>query len=410
MPAPSMTNPGALIGSQIKLSFFNAWTAAREIREGETMMFSGRVGIYRGEYTLTNPHYALLSKDASGADVTDAATAPVPVYRAPVKLPTDRISGYMAQLLEKVPLKELEDPVPYTIRRARKVPSLEWTYRALHTPDSEDTWRAAQAQMRYREAFVLQSALARLHSVRAAHLTQPRPTVEGGLADQLLQVLPYELTEGQQKVGAEIAADLSSESPMNRLLQGDVGSGKTVVALRAMLQVADAGGQSAMLAPTEVLAEQHLRSVLDILGDMAASEDSDTDASMGTRAKRKVLQELAAGAAQIVIGTHALLSDEVRFHDLGLVVVDEQHRFGVEQRDGLRGTDGALPHRLVMTATPIPRTVAMTVFGDLDVSVLDTLPAGRQKISTHVVPLAEKPEWCGNRHGQLSPGLFRSGW
>ena len=418
VPAPSMTNPGVLIGSQMKLSFFNAWTAAREIREGETMMFSGRVGIYRGEYTLTNPHYALLSKDASGADVTDAATAPVPVYRAPVKLPTDRISGYMAQLLEKVPLKELEDPVPYTIRRARKVPSLEWTYRALHTPDSEDTWRAAQAQMRYREAFVLQSALARLHSVRAAHLTQPRPAVEGGLADRLLQVLPYELTEGQQKVGAEIAADLSNESPMNRLLQGDVGSGKTVVALRAMLQVADAGGQSAMLAPTEVLAEQHLRSVLDILGDMAAPEDADADgpadadgstgggeesgrvrvrlltASMGTRAKRKVLQELADGTAQIVIGTHALLSDEVRFHDLGLVVVDEQHRFGVEQRDGLRGTDGALPHRLVMTATPIPRTVAMTVFGDLDVSVLDTLPAGRQKISTHVVPLAEKPAWA----------------
>ena len=421
VPAPSMTNPGALIGSQMKLSFFNAWTAAREIHEGETMMFSGRVGIYRGEYTLTNPHYALLSKDASGADVTDAATAPVPVYRAPVKLPTDRISGYMVQLLEKVPLKELEDPVPYTIRRARKVPSLEWTYRALHTPDSEDTWRAAQAQMRYREAFVLQSALARLHSVRAAHLTQPRPAVEGGLADQLLQVLPYELTEGQQKVGAEIASDLSSESPMNRLLQGDVGSGKTVVALRAMLQVADAGGQSAMLAPTEVLAEQHLRSVLDILGDMAAPEDSDADnpaagsaegipagsgeepcrvrvrlltASMGTRAKRKVLQELADGTAQIVIGTHALLSDEVSFHDLGLVVVDEQHRFGVEQRDGLRGTDGALPHRLVMTATPIPRTVAMTVFGDLDVSVLDTLPAGRQKISTHVVPLAEKPAWA----------------
>lgn len=425
VPAPSTTNPGAIIGSQMKLSFFNAWTAAREIREGETMMFSGRVGIYRGEYTLTNPHYALLSKDASGADVTDAATAPVPVYRAPVKLPTDRISGYMAQLLEKVPLKELEDPVPYTIRRARKVPSLEWTYRALHTPDSEDTWRAAQAQMRYREAFVLQSALARLRSVRAAHLTQPRPAVEGGLADQLLEVLPYELTEGQQKVGAEIAADLSSESPMNRLLQGDVGSGKTVVALRAMLQVADAGGQSAMLAPTEVLAEQHLRSVLDILGDMAAPEDSDADdsaagsadepaagtpagsgeeprrvrvrlltASMGTRAKRKVLQELADGTAQIVIGTHALLSDEVSFHDLGLVVVDEQHRFGVEQRDGLRGTDGALPHRLVMTATPIPRTVAMTVFGDLDVSVLDTLPAGRQKISTHVVPLAEKPAWA----------------
>ena len=417
-PSPSM-NPGtgALIGSQMKLSFFNAWTAAREIHEGETMMFSGKVGIYRGEYTLTNPHYALLSKDASGSEMNEAATAPVPVYRAPAKLPTDRIAGYMEQLLEKVPLKELEDPVPYAIRRARKVPSLAWTYRALHTPDTEDTWRAAQAQMRYREAFVLQSALARLHSARAAHRTQARPPIKDGLADRLLEVLPYELTEGQRKVGEEISADLASESPMNRLLQGDVGSGKTVVALRAMLQVADAGGQSAMLAPTEVLAEQHLRSVLDILGDMAAPEDSDADgyaegspagsgeepgrvrvrlltASMGTRAKRQVLKELADGTAQIVIGTHALLSDDVRFNDLGLVVVDEQHRFGVEQRDGLRGPDGALPHRLVMTATPIPRTVAMTVFGDLDVSVLDTLPAGRQKISTHVVPLAEKPAWA----------------
>ena len=401
--------PAPLIGAQMKLSFFNAWTAAREIREGETMMFSGKVGIYRGEYTLTNPHYALLSKDASGSEMNEAATAPVPVYRAPAKLPTDRIAGYMEQLLEKVPLKELEDPVPYAIRRARKVPSLAWTYRALHTPDTEDTWRAAQAQMRYREAFVLQSALARLHSARAAHRTQARPPIKDGLADRLLEVLPYELTEGQRKVGEEISADLASESPMNRLLQGDVGSGKTVVALRAMLQVADAGGQSAMLAPTEVLAEQHLRSVLDILGDMAAPEDSDGSAggipegavrvrlltaSMGTRAKRQVLKELADGTAQIVIGTHALLSDDVRFNDLGLVVVDEQHRFGVEQRDGLRGPDGALPHRLVMTATPIPRTVAMTVFGDLDVSVLDTLPAGRQKISTHVVPLAEKPAWA----------------
>ena len=401
--------PAPLIGAQMKLSFFNAWTAAREIREGETMMFSGKVGIYRGEYTLTNPHYALLSKDASGSEMNEAATAPVPVYRAPAKLPTDRIAGYMEQLLEKVPLKELEDPVPYAIRRACKVPSLAWTYRALHTPDTEDTWRAAQAQMRYREAFVLQSALARLHSARAAHRTQARPPIKDGLANRLLEVLPYELTEGQRKVGEEISADLASESPMNRLLQGDVGSGKTVVALRAMLQVADAGGQSAMLAPTEVLAEQHLRSVLDILGDMAAPEDPDGSAggipegavrvrlltaSMGTRAKRQVLKELADGTAQIVIGTHALLSDDVRFNDLGLVVVDEQHRFGVEQRDGLRGPEGALPHRLVMTATPIPRTVAMTVFGDLDVSVLDTLPAGRQKISTHVVPLAEKPAWA----------------
>ena len=407
------------VGSTMKLSFFNAWTAAREIHAGETMMFSGKVGIYRGEYTLTNPHYALLSDDGN-ANAPERAEAPIPVYRAPVKLPTDRIATAIAQLIESVPLKELEDPIPYKIRRARKVPSLEWTYRALHTPDSEDTWRAAQAQMRYREAFVLQSALARLHAARAAHTTVARPALPDGAADALLNVLPYELTEGQQRVGKEISRDLASPSPMNRLLQGDVGSGKTVVALRAMLQVADSGGQSAMLAPTEVLAEQHFRSILDILGDLADTEGIPgyettlfhpqnqkeskksahrvrvrlLSASMPSAHKRAVLAEIADGTADVVIGTHALLSDTVTFRDLGMVVVDEQHRFGVEQRDSLRGNNGELPHRLVMTATPIPRTVAMTVFGDLDVSVLDQLPAGRQQTATHVVPLAEKPTWA----------------
>ena len=407
------------VGSTMKLSFFNAWTAAREIHAGETMMFSGKVGIYRGEYTLTNPHYALLSNDGN-ANAPERAEAPIPVYRAPVKLPTDRIATAIAQLIESVPLKELEDPIPYKIRRARKVPSLEWTYRALHTPDSEDTWRAAQAQMRYREAFVLQSALARLHAARAAHATVARSALPDGAADALLNVLPYELTEGQQRVGKEISRDLASPSPMNRLLQGDVGSGKTVVALRAMLQVADSGGQSAMLAPTEVLAEQHFRSILDILGDLADTEGIPgyettlfhpqnqkeskksvhrvrvrlLSASMPSAHKRAVLAEIADGTADVVIGTHALLSDTVTFRDLGMVVVDEQHRFGVEQRDSLRGNNGELPHRLVMTATPIPRTVAMTVFGDLDVSVLDQLPAGRQQTATHVVPLAEKPTWA----------------
>ena len=407
------------VGSTMKLSFFNAWTAAREIHAGETMMFSGKVGIYRGEYTLTNPHYALLSDDGN-ANAPERAEAPIPVYRAPVKLPTDRIATAIAQLIESVPLKELEDPIPYKIRRARKVPSLEWTYRALHTPDSEDTWRAAQAQMRYREAFVLQSALARLHAARAAHATVARSALPDGAADALLNVLPYELTEGQQRVGKEISRDLASPSPMNRLLQGDVGSGKTVVALRAMLQVADSGGQSAMLAPTEVLAEQHFRSILDILGDLADTEGIPgyettlfhpqnqkeskkpahrvrvrlLSASMPSAHKRAVLAEIADGTADVVIGTHALLSDTVTFRDLGMVVVDEQHRFGVEQRDSLRGNNGELPHRLVMTATPIPRTVAMTVFGDLDVSVLDQLPAGRQQTATHVVPLAEKPTWA----------------
>ncbi|MFC6353755.1 ATP-dependent DNA helicase RecG [Rothia nasimurium] len=394
------------------LSFFNAWTAARDIHEGDQVMFSGKVGSYRGEITLTNPHYAVIAgKELAAAPGASAeaieraaarASAPIPVYKASPKFPTDKVAAAIETLIERINLKELEDPVPFTVRKSRKIPSLEWTYRAVHTPDTEETWRAAHHSLRYREAFVLQAALARIRAARAAHQTVARPYVEGGFADALLEALPYQLTEGQQAVGAEIRSDLASSSPMNRLLQGDVGSGKTVVALRAMLQVADNGAQSAMLAPTEVLAEQHYRSVCEILGDMLAPQDSSgagvrvvlLTASLKTKAKREALLAIASGEADIVIGTHALLGDSVTFADLGLVVVDEQHRFGVEQRDALRGPGGELPHRLVMTATPIPRTVAMTVFGDLDTSVLDQLPAGRQKITTHVVPLAEHPRWA----------------
>ena len=397
------------------LSFFNAWTAARDIHEGDQVMFSGKVGSYRGEITLTNPHYAVIAgKELAAAPGTSAeaieraaarASAPIPVYKASPKFPTDKVAAAIETLIERINLKELEDPVPFTVRKSRKIPSLEWTYRAVHTPDTEETWRAAHHSLRYREAFVLQAALARIRAARAAHQTVARPYVEGGFADALLEALPYQLTEGQQAVGEEIRSDLASSSPMNRLLQGDVGSGKTVVALRAMLQVADNGAQSAMLAPTEVLAEQHYRSVCEILGDMLAPQDSARSAGAGvrvvlltaslkTKAKREALLAIASGEADIVIGTHALLGDSVIFADLGLVVVDEQHRFGVEQRDALRGPGGELPHRLVMTATPIPRTVAMTVFGDLDTSVLDQLPAGRQKITTHVVPLAEHPRWA----------------
>lgn len=426
------TDSYALVGNQrtMTLSFFNAWTAAREIHEGDQVMFSGKVGTYRGELTLTNPHYAVLTDRRAPEPVGEQAIerarakagAPIPVYRASPKFPTDRVASAIETLLDAAPLKELEDPVPYTVRRARKIPSLQWTYRAVHTPDTEETWRAAQHSLRYREAFVLQSALARIRAARAAHQTLARPFVPGGHAERLLDLLPYQLTNGQQKVGDEIKDDLTSTVPMNRLLQGDVGSGKTVVALRAMLQVADNSAQSALLAPTEVLAEQHYRSVCEILGDLLDTSPLDIapidtvmdklapasassskasgkvrvlllTASLKTKAKRETLLAIASGVADVVIGTHALLAEAVQFANLGLVVVDEQHRFGVEQRDALRGPGGELPHRLVMTATPIPRTVAMTVFGDLDTSVLDQLPAGRQKISTYVVPLAEKPSW-----------------
>ncbi|HTC68598.1 MAG TPA: ATP-dependent DNA helicase RecG, partial [Acidothermaceae bacterium] len=217
--------------------------------------------------------------------------------------------------------------------------------------------------------------------------------------------LPFELTQGQLRIGEVIAGELAADHPMHRLLQGEVGSGKTVIALRAMLAVIDAGGQAALLAPTEVLAQQHHRSITNMLGDLAlggqlggaekATRVTLLTGSMSQPARRKALLDAASGEAGIVIGTHALLEERVQFADLGLVVVDEQHKFGVEQRDALRAKarDDRRPHVLVMTATPIPRTVAMTVYGDLDVSTLVELPKGRSLIATAVAPIGGRPDW-----------------
>lgn len=267
-------------------------------------------------------------------------------------------------------------------------------------------WQRARDRFRYQEALVLQTALARRRAQLAAEEATARRPVTGGILTAFDRQLPFTLTAGQSAVGKTLAEELSQDSPMNRLLQGEVGSGKTIVALRAMLQVVDAGGQAALLAPTEVLAAQHFESIRRTLGPLSRDGllgGSGPDAvqvtlltgSMPTAARKQAMLDAASGTAGIVIGTHALLSDNVSFYDLGLIVVDEQHRFGVEQRDALRAKASKPPHLLVMTATPIPRTVAMTVFGDLETSVLDELPAGRAPISTHVVGLAENPGWAG---------------
>jgi ATP-dependent DNA helicase RecG len=232
----------------------------------------------------------------------------------------------------------------------------------------------------------------------------PREPRARGLLERFDARLEFTLTLGQREVGEQIAAELAQRHPMHRLLQGEVGSGKTLVALRAMLQVVDSGGQAALLAPTEVLAQQHHRSVCSMLGDLAqagmlggASDGTRVallTGSLSAAARREALREAASGAAGIVVGTHALLEERVEFADLGLVVVDEQHRFGVEQRAALTAkADTGPPHVLVMTATPIPRTIAMTIFGDLDVSSMRELPPGRAPVQTTVVPAAEKPEW-----------------
>jgi ATP-dependent DNA helicase RecG len=262
---------------------------------------------------------------------------------------------------------------------------------------------AARKRLKWDEAFAVQVTLVQRKHRAADWPATPRPKRGDGLLTRFDAGLPYELTGGQDAVGVEIAHDLATKHPMHRLLQGEVGSGKTLCALRAMLQVVDAGGQAALLAPTEVLAVQHARNVRDLLGPLGRAGELSGDAdgtrvtlltgSLGAPARRAALAELANGEAGIVVGTHALLYEGVDFADLGLVVVDEQHRFGVEQRDALRAKAATPPHVLVMTATPIPRTVAMTVYGDLDVSTLSELPRGRSPIASHVVPAAEKPAY-----------------
>ncbi|MHA7264041.1 ATP-dependent DNA helicase RecG [Arthrobacter sp. TMN-37] len=383
----------------MNLTYFNGYKAEKELRPGVRAMFSGKVTVYRSKLTLTNPRYVLLEDD----DDPDYINQPIPVYPAADKVSSERIALAVGTILDTFDSEQLNDPVPEAIARREKLMTLPQAYELIHRPTVlEDAYRA-QHRFRYQEAFVLQSALVRRRALTAREEATSRPPQAGGLLDQFDARLPFTLTRGQQDVGATLAAELARDHPMNRLLQGEVGSGKTLVALRAMLQVIDAGGQAALLAPTEVLAAQHFQSITRTLGPLAeggmlggAADGTRVvllTGSLPTAQRRRAMLEAASGEAGIIIGTHALLSENVQFFDLGLIVVDEQHRFGVEQRDSLRSKASASPHVLVMTATPIPRTVAMTVFGDLEVSTLSELPAGRSPITTHEVGLAEHPAW-----------------
>ncbi len=374
-----------------------------KLRPGRTGLFTGTVGEYRGRRQLTHPDYLIVGLDADSAEeAVIEASRPIPLYPASASVPTWKIGRAVRTVLDPLTEDDVPDPIPRELLAERGHRSLLASLRDVHVPDDDAAWRRGQARLKYEEALVLQSALARRRAEAASLTSVARPGAEGLLADALDARLPFPLTAGQREVGEAIAADLARPVPMQRLLQGDVGSGKTVVALRAMLRVVDSGGQAALLAPTEVLAAQHVRTLLDLMGPLAeggtltaASEATRVallTGSQGSAERRHAIEEVASGAAGIVVGTHALLSETVQFADLGLVVVDEQHRFGVEQRDALRSRGDRPPHLLVMTATPIPRTVAMTVFGDLETSVLREKPAGRAEVVTHVVP-AENDPW-----------------
>jgi ATP-dependent DNA helicase RecG len=398
--------------AKLVLTFFFRTTWAEQgfrknLVPGMVGMFAGTVSSYRGRLQLVHPEYELLPGAPPNADLTpelaaEFATELIPVYPATAKVSSWAIGKSIQTVLE--PLDAGPDPLPAELRERYGLYGRAEAIRAIHRPLDWANRDRARKRLKWDEAFLLQAALARRRMAAAALPAMPRPHVEAGIADEFDARLPFTLTAGQVAVGETIAHDLSCAYPMHRLLQGEVGSGKTVIAIRAMLQVVDAGGQAALLAPTEVLAQQHYRSVTDMLGPLAqrgqlgAADHATAVAlltgSVGAAARRSALSDVFTGDAGIVIGTHALLEERVQFADLGLVVIDEQHRFGVEQRDALRAKAADnRPHVLVMTATPIPRTVAMTVYGDLETSTLTELPAGRSAIATHVVPAADKPHF-----------------
>ena len=386
--------------AKLSLTFFNQAWREKDLKVGKQALFAGKVGVFNGKRQLAHPDYELIP-DGNDVDaaVEGFAGKYLPMYPASAKLPSWKI----AQCIELAvgALDEVPDYLPESVREKYGYPTLHQALVQLHNPADLDSAEKARQRLTFDEAFMLQLLLLSRRKELKNLDAVARPAHPGGLLDAFDALLPFELTAGQRSVAAEIADDLSQPHPMHRLLQGEVGSGKTVVALRAMLTVIDNGGQAALLAPTEVLAAQHLRTMQKLLGSLAqggmlggtegATQVTLITGSQNAAARKEALALAASGAAGIVIGTHALLGESVSFKDLGLIVVDEQHRFGVEQRDALKSKATNPPHLLVMTATPIPRTVAMTVFGDLDVSTLRELPLGRQPITTHVIPVLEKP-------------------
>ena len=395
---------------EIDITFFKAWGHERVLVPGARGIFAGTVGTYNRRLQLTHPGYTMLDDFDAGN-----RKALIPIYRSVGSLHTWTVTESVRRVLEV--LDEVPDPLPAEVRERRGLLSRMAALRGIHTPDSWAEVEEARRRLRYEEAFVLQVTLAQRRRTASGQVTTPRPVRAGGILEAFDERLPFELTSGQREIGTTIADEMARDVPMHRLLQGEVGSGKTVVALRAMLAAVDAGGQAALLAPTEVLAAQHHRTITELLGDLAqggmlggadeATRVALLTGSQSTAERRRTLLDVASGDAGIVVGTHALLQETVDFFDLALVVVDEQHRFGVEQRDALRGKGSVPPHVLVMTATPIPRTVAMTVFGDLETSTLRELPAGRAPITTHVVP-EDRPGWMSRTWARVAEEV-RSG-
>ena len=369
----------------LSLTFFNQAWRQKDLKPGVRGLFAGKIGEYQGKLQLAHPDYELFPEELSQFDAKAWADQPIPIYPASASVTTWMIQRALGIVLDT--LEPLADEVPESLVKKHKLLSINEALEKIHRPSTKGEIAAAKKTLVYREAFLLQANLIQRRLDNEQAPATARSNRAGGYLDQFDAQLPFTLTAGQSEVGNEITADIAKTFPMNRLLQGEVGSGKTLVALRAMLAVADSDGQSALLAPTEVLASQHFRSIEKSLGEDLAKQVGLTllTGQLPTDARKKAMLQVVSGKARIVIGTHALFSEKVEFYDLGLVVIDEQHRFGVEQREKLRLKGKLSPHVLTMTATPIPRTLAVTVFGDMSVSSLTELPAGRKEIDSHVV-------------------------
>ncbi|QPK84104.1 ATP-dependent DNA helicase RecG [Corynebacterium qintianiae] len=384
----------------IGATFFGSQYAMRVLTEGKRVMLTGKLSYYRQTPQLQHPDFVLLDgpTQATGAlkqlshfgDLEEILSGRewLPLYPASSKVSTWTIMGAVHAVLATLP--KVEEPLGFTPIGYK---SLDRAIRGIHEPGPAGP-DAARKRLKYEEASGIALVMAVRRAERATEGAAALPHVRGGDMDKLVRHLPFPLTDGQKFVLGEITSDMERQRPMSRLLQGEVGSGKTIVSLLAMLQAVDNGAQCALLAPTEVLTLQHARSLQETT--MRAGLPTRVVAltgSMSAARRQDALLKIVSGEADIVVGTHALIQEGVEFFRLGLVVVDEQHRFGVEQRDALRAKSGENPpHLLVMTATPIPRTMAITVFGDLEISTLRELPGGRKPILSSLVP-EFKPNW-----------------
>jgi len=369
----------------LSLTFFNQAWRQKDLKPGVRGLFAGKIGEYQGKLQLAHPDYELFPEEVSEFDAKAWADQPIPIYPASANVTTWMIQRALGIILDT--LEEIPDEVSAELQKKHKLLSINDALEKIHRPNTKSEIASAKKTLVYREAFLLQANLIQRRLDNEQAPATARTSKSCGYLERFDSALPFTLTDGQIEVGSEITSDITKTYPMNRLLQGEVGSGKTLVALRAMLAVADSDGQSALLAPTEVLASQHFRSIEKSLGEELSKEVGLTllTGQLPTDARKKAMLQVVSGKARIVIGTHALFSEKVEFYDLGLVVIDEQHRFGVEQREKLRLKGKLSPHVLTMTATPIPRTLAVTVFGDMSVSSLTELPAGRKEIDSHVV-------------------------